>query len=275
MPGQKLGNYGMTNSAANTMERLFRLDGRIALVTGASSGLGRHFANVLADSGASVALAARRLDRLRELASEIENRGGRAVSYEMDVSEPQTISRTFDQVEGELGTVDLLVNNAGIAIAEPAIQVDEDEWDRVLNTNLKGAWLVAQQTAQRLIAAGKPGSIINIASILGYRVAKGVSPYAASKAALIQLTQALALEWAHQQIRVNAIAPGYFLTEMNQEFFQRKSSASEAIIQNIPQRRIGNPEELTGVLLLLASDASSYMTGSTVIVDGGHMQSSL
>ena len=265
----------MTNSAANTMERLFRLDGRIALVTGASSGLGRHFANVLADSGASVALAARRLDRLRELASEIENRGGRAVSYEMDVSEPQTISRTFDQVEGELGTVDLLVNNAGIAIAEPAIQVDEDEWDRVLNTNLKGAWLVAQQTAQRLIAAGKPGSIINIASILGYRVAKGVSPYAASKAALVQLTQALALEWAHQQIRVNAIAPGYFLTEMNQEFFQHKSSASEAIIQNIPQRRIGNPEELTGVLLLLASDASSYMTGSTVIVDGGHMQSSL
>jgi len=265
----------MTNSAANTMERLFRLDGRIALVTGASSGLGRHFANVLADSGASVALAARRLDRLRELASEIENRGGRAVSYEMDVSEPQTISRTFDQVEGELGTVDLLVNNAGIAIAGPAIQVDEDEWDRVLNTNLKGAWLVAQQTAQRLIAAGKPGSIINIASILGYRVAKGVSPYAASKAALIQLTQALALEWARHQIRVNAIAPGYFLTEMNQEFFQHKSSATEAIIQNIPQRRIGNPEELTGVLLLLASDASSYMTGSTVIVDGGHMQSSL
>ena len=265
----------MTNSAANNIEQLFRLDGRIALVTGASSGLGRHFSNVLANSGANVALAARRLDRLRELANEIENRGGRAVSCELDVSEPETISRTFDRVEEKLGTVDLLVNNAGIAIAEPAIQVDEDEWDRVLNTNLKGAWLVAQQTAQRLIAAGKPGSIINIASILGYRVAKGVGPYAASKAALVQLTKALALEWAHQKIRVNAIAPGYFLTEMNQEFFQRKSSASEAIIRNIPQRRIGNPEELTGVLLLLASDASSYMTGSTVIVDGGHMQSSL
>ena len=265
----------MTNTIVNNLEQLLRLEGRIALVTGASSGLGRHFANVLADAGASVALAARRLDRLRDLAGEIKNRGGRAVTCQLDVSESQTIYDTFEQVEEKLGTVDILVNNAGIAIAEPAIQVGEDEWDQVINTNLKGAWLVAQQTAKRLIAGGKPGSIINIASILGYRVAKGVSPYAASKAGLIQLTQSLALEWAQHDIRVNAIAPGYFLTEMNQEFFESKSRASDAIIQNIPQRRIGNPDELTGVLLLLASDASSYMTGSTIIVDGGHMQSSL
>ena len=145
----------------------------------------------------------------------------------------------------------------------------------MIDTNLKGAWLVAQQTAQRLVRLKKPGTIINIASILGYRVAKGISSYAASKAGLIQLTQALALEWAKDQIRVNAIAPGYVLTEMNQDFFEKNSSASESIVRNIPQRRIGTPEELTGALLLLASDASSYMTGSTIVVDGGHMQASL
>ena len=171
--------------------------------------------------------------------------------------------------------MDVLVNNAGIASTSSALESDESEWDEVIDTNLKGAWLVAQQTAHRLVRLKKPGAIINIASILGYRVAKGISSYAASKAGLIQLTQALALEWAKEKIRVNAIAPGYVLTEMNQEFFEKNSSASESIVRNIPQRRIGTPEELTGALLLLASDASSYMTGSTIVVDGGHMQASL
>jgi len=257
------------------MDSLFRLDGRIALVTGASSGLGLHFANALADAGASVALAARRRDRLHQVATKIEHKGNRVVVCEMDVTDPPTIKRSFERIEEKLGAVDVLVNNAGIASTSSALELDESEWDEVIDTNLKGAWLVAQQTAQRLVRLKKPGAIINIASILGYRVAKGVSSYSASKAGLIQLTQALALEWAKDQIRVNAIAPGYVLTEMNQDFFEKNSSASESIVRNIPQRRIGTPEELTGALLLLASDASSYMTGSTIVVDGGHMQASL
>ena len=257
------------------MDSLFRLDGRIALVTGATSGLGLHFANALADAGASVALAARRRDRLHQVATKIEHKGNRVVVCEMDVTDPPTIKRSFERIEEKLGAVDVLVNNAGIASTSSALELDESEWDEVIDTNLKGAWLVAQQTAQRLVRLKKPGAIINIASILGYRVAKGVSSYSASKAGLIQLTQALALEWAKDQIRVNAIAPGYVLTEMNQDFFEKNSSASESIVRNIPQRRIGTPEELTGALLLLASDASSYMTGSTIVVDGGHMQASL
>ena len=257
------------------MDSLFRLDGRIALVTGASSGLGLHFANALADAGASVALAARRRDRLHQVAKRIEDKGSRVVVCEMDVTDPPTITRSFEHIEEKLGAVDVLVNNAGIASTSSALESDESEWDEVIDTNLKGAWLGAQQTAQRLVLLKKPGAIINIASILGYRVAKGISSYAASKAGLIQLTQALALEWAKEKIRVNAIAPGYVLTEMNQGFFEKNSSASESIVRNIPQRRIGTPEELTGALLLLASDASSYMTGSTIVVDGGHMQASL
>ena len=251
------------------------MSGPIALVTGASSGLGLHFANALADAGASVALAARRRDRLHQVATKIEHKGNRVVVCEMDVTDPPTIKRSFERIEDKLGAVDVLVNNAGIASTSSALESDESEWDEVIDTNLKGAWLVAQQTAQRLVRLKKPGAIINIASILGYRVAKGISSYAASKAGLIQLTQALALEWAKEKIRVNAIAPGYVLTEMNQEFFEKNSSASESIVRNIPQRRIGTPEELTGALLLLASDASSYMTGSTIVVDGGHMQASL
>jgi len=257
------------------MNSLFRLDGRIALVTGASGGLGAHFATVLADAGAVVALGARRRDRLLSVAEDIKMRGGHAGIFEMDVSLPESIDSSFNQIESELGTVDLLINNAGVAIGQSALDVTDADWDMVLNTNLKGAWAVAQQAAKRLVVAQRSGVIINIASILAYRVAKGVSPYAASKAALVQLTKSLALEWARYQIRVNAIAPGYFLTEMNRDFFTTKSESRETLIKNIPQRRIGNPEELSGTLLLLASDASSYMTGSTIVVDGGHMQASL
>ncbi|MBO67936.1 MAG: 2-deoxy-D-gluconate 3-dehydrogenase [Acidiferrobacteraceae bacterium] len=257
------------------MNSLFRLDGRIALVTGASSGLGAHFATILADAGAVVALGARRHDRLLNVAENIKMRGGRTGVFEMDVSIPESVDSSLNQIESELGTVDLLVNNAGVAIGQNALDVTEADWDAVINTNLKGAWTVAQQTAKRLVAAERSGVIINIASILAYRVAKGVSPYAASKAALVQLTKSLALEWAKHQIRVNAIAPGYFLTEMNNDFFTTKSESRDALIKNIPQRRIGKPEELSGTLLLLASDASSYMTGSTIVVDGGHMQASI
>jgi len=255
------------------METLFNLNGRTALVTGASSGLGQHFAKTLVKAGAKVALAARRTDRLVQFTDELRNLGFEVAFHEMDVTKLETIVSALDQLENELGVIDVLVNNAGVANTLLATEIDESEWDRVIDTNLKGAWLVAQQVAQRLIQKNKPGTIINISSIMGYRVAKAVSSYAASKAGLIQLTKSLALEWAKENIRVNAIAPGYFMTEMNEGFFEEKQS--ENIIKNIPQRRIGQPEELAGCLLLLASDASSYMTGTTIVVDGGHMQSSL
>ena len=255
------------------MKTLFNLNGRTALVTGASSGLGRHFAKTLVEAGAKVALVARRTDRLAQFTDELKSLGFEVAFHEMDVTKLETIVSALDHLENELGVIDVLVNNAGVANTLLATEIDESEWDRVIDTNLKGAWLVAQQVAQRLIKENKPGTIINISSIMGYRVAKAVSSYAASKAGLIQLTKSLALEWAKENIRVNAIAPGYFMTEMNEDFFAENQS--ENIIKNIPQRRIGQPEELAGCLLLLASDASSYMTGTTIVVDGGHMQSSL
>ena len=255
------------------METLFRLKGLTALVTGASSGLGQHFAKTLVKAGAKVALVARRTDRLSQFTDELNSMGATASFHEMDVTKIETIVSALDQLEKELGLIDILVNNAGVANTLLATEIVESEWDRVIDTNLKGAWLVAQQVAQRLIQQNQPGTIINISSIMGYRVAKAVSSYAASKAGLIQLTKSLALEWAKENIRVNAIAPGYFMTEMNEDFFEGKKG--EGIVKNIPHRRIGRPEELSGSLLLLASNASSYMTGTTIVVDGGHLQSSL
>ena len=255
------------------METLFSLKGRTALVTGASSGLGQHFAKTLVKAGAKVALVARRTDRLSQFTDELKSMGATVSFHEMDVTKVETIVSALDQLEKELGLIDILVNNAGVANTLLATEIVESEWDRVIDTNLKGAWLVAQQVAQRLIKQNQPGTIINISSIMGYRVAKAVSSYAASKAGLIQLTKSLALEWAKENIRVNAIAPGYFMTEMNKDFFE--GNKGEGIVKNIPQRRIGRPEELSGSLLLLASNASSYMTGTTIVVDGGHMQSSL
>lgn len=255
------------------METLFSLKGRTALVTGASSGLGQHFAKTLVKAGAKVALVARRTDRLSQFTDELKSMGATVSFHEMDVTKVETIVSALDQLEKELGLIDILVNNAGVANTLLATEIVESEWDRVIDTNLKGAWLVAQQVAQRLIKQNQPGTIINISSIMGYRVAKAVSSYAASKAGLIQLTKSLALEWAKENIRVNAIAPGYFMTEMNKDFFE--GNKEEGIVKNIPQRRIGRPEELSGSLLLLASNASSYMTGTTIVVDGGHMQSSL
>ncbi|HSS64155.1 MAG TPA: SDR family oxidoreductase [Gammaproteobacteria bacterium] len=252
---------------------LFSLDGRVALVTGASSGLGRHFAATLAGAGARVALCARSLDRLEQGVNEIHAVGGEGIALPMDVRDADSVAQAFDTVRSRLGTVTVLVNNSGVAGAERALEVDEAGWDRVLDTNLKGAWRVAQTAAKQMVAAECGGSIINVASILAFRVAGGVSPYAASKAGLVQLTRALALELARHRIRVNAIAPGYFATEMNREFFH--SSQGEAMIKRIPQRRAGDPVDLDGALLLLASDASAYMTGSVIVVDGGHLCSSL
>lgn len=249
------------------------LSGRAALVTGASSGLGRHFALTLARAGARVALAARRADRLDELRAEIEAGGGDAAAVQLDVTDAAGVARAIEEAAARLGPVHVLVNNAGVAVAKGVLEASEADWDQVLDTNLKGAWLVAQAAARHMAAHGEGGSIINIASITGLRVAGQIAAYATSKAALLHLTRAMALELARHKVRVNAIAPGYIATELNEAFFA--SPAGEALVKRIPQRRLGRPEELDGALLLLASEASSYMTGSTIVVDGGHLQSSL
>jgi len=246
------------------------LQGKSALVTGASGGLGLYFAELLARNGVSVALAARRKEALDEAVARIRSAGGDARALPMDVSDGTSVAAAFAQAPDGF---DILINNAGIAGAVPALDLDEAGWDQVLDVNLKGSFLVAQAAARALKQAGRGGAIVNIASVLGLRVAGNVSAYAASKAGIIQLTKALALEWARHGIRVNALCPGYIETEMNTAFFA--SEAGQGMVRRIPQRRLGKPEELAGALLLLASDAGSYMTGSTIEVDGGHLVSSL
>jgi NAD(P)-dependent dehydrogenase (short-subunit alcohol dehydrogenase family) len=235
------------------MSKRFDLSGKVALVTGASSGLGSHFAHCLGEAGASVVIAARRADRLQSLQAELAANGATALEA--------------------AGPLDIVINNAGISIVKPALEMPEKDWDAVVDTNLRGAWLVAQGAAKRWAAEKRPGSIVNIASILGLRTIGQVAPYNASKAGLIHLTQALAMEWARYQIRVNAICPGYIETEMNGAFW--KTPGGQKLIDRIPQRRIGQPEHLDGALLLLASEAGDFMTGSVITVDGGHVVSSL
>jgi NAD(P)-dependent dehydrogenase (short-subunit alcohol dehydrogenase family) len=247
----------------------FEVKGEVALVTGASSGLGAHFARVLAGAGASVVLAARRSERLAALAAEIDERGGRAAAVTMDVTDAASVAAGFDAAQASLGTVTLLVNNSGVAVTARSLDLEEAEWDRVLDTNLKGAWLVAREAARRLVAAECGGAIVNIASIVAFGVVGGLGAYAASKAGLVQLTRTMANELARHDIRVNAIAPGYIETEINRGFFQ--TPAGQSMIRSVPQRRLGDPSDLDGALLLLASKASRYMTGSTVVVDGGHL----
>ncbi len=255
------------------MSKRFDLSGKVALVTGASSGLGVHFARTLAGAGAVVVIAARRADRLSSLQAELQRGGGRAVAIDLDVQSGASIAAAFDRTEQTLGAIDIVVNNAGISIVKPALDMPEADWDAVVDTNLRGAWLVAQTAGRRWVAAKRPGVIVNIASILGLRTIGQVAPYNASKAGLIHLTRALAMEWARHDIRVNAICPGYIETEMNSAFW--KTPGGQRLIERIPQRRIGQPEHLDGALLLLASDAGAFMTGSIVTVDGGHTVSSL
>ena len=259
----------MSAMAANR----FDVKGKVALVTGASSGLGDNFARVLAAEGATVVAAARRTDRLERLVADVTKAGGKALAITMDVSDPASVEKGIASVVSQVGAPDIVVNNAGVAQAKPSIDLTEADWRGVLDTNLDGVWRVATHSARAMIAAKKGGSIINIASVLGLRVATQLLAYATAKAAVVQMTEALALEWARHNIRVNAIAPGYIETEMNRGFFN--TEAGQAVLKRVPQRRIGDPSVLDGALLLLASDASSYMTGSTVVVDGGHVVNSL
>ena len=251
------------------MSKLFDLSGKVALVTGASSGLGAHFAKCLGEAGASLVLAARRADRLESLQAELVQQNVTAKTVELDVQSSESISSAL----ATAGPLDVVVNNAGISIVKPALEMPDKDWDAVVDTNLRGAWLIAQGAAKRWVAEKRPGSIVNIASILGLRTIGQVAPYNASKAGLIHLTRALAMEWARYHIRVNAICPGYIETEMNSAFW--KTPGGQKLIERIPQRRIGQPEHLDGALLLLASEAGTFMTGSVLTVDGGHTVNSL
>jgi NAD(P)-dependent dehydrogenase (short-subunit alcohol dehydrogenase family) len=247
---------------------LFDLTGQVALVTGASSGIGVRFAEVLAANGAAVVLVARRAERLAELNARIEAAGGRALAVAADVTDRGAMRRAYDAAEKAFGTVTILANNAGVAVSGRAIELTEPEWRRVLDTNLDAVFFWAQEAARRMLAAGKCGAIVNTASVLGFGVAKGVAAYAIAKAGVVQLTKALALELAFKGVRVNAIAPGYIVTEINREWLAGEGAA---MTREIPAGRFGEERDLDGALLLLASDAGRYITGATIVVDGGQI----
>ena len=244
------------------------LEDRRVLVTGASSGLGEHFAKVFAGQGSHVFVAARREEKVEGLASRIISAGGRATALRLDVSSSQSVSETLANLD-----LDVVINNAGTTVSKSALDHSGTEIDTIIDTNLKGVFHVAKAAAASMVARDIEGSIINVASILGHRVAGHASAYAASKAAVLQLTRALALEWARKGVRVNALSPGYIETELNRDIFS--SDAGKALIRRVPQRKLGQPEDLDGPILLLASDLGRFMTGADIAVDGGHLVSSL
>ncbi|MEQ9317142.1 MAG: glucose 1-dehydrogenase [Henriciella sp.] len=253
---------------------MFDLTGKLALVTGSSGGLGESFARALAEAGADVVLAARRLDKLEALATEIEAKGGKALAVAMDVNEATSVEAAFARIRDELGRpCDIIINNSGISRDNWFTQMTEEDWRAVMNTNLDGVWRVAKAGANALMEAKQPGSIINIASITARRPQHTIAAYAASKAAVEHFTRVMALELAHYNIRANAIAPGYFKTNINDEFLE--SEPGDKMRRRVPMKRFGEYKELSGALLLLASDAGSYMTGTTIVVDGGHLVSTL
>lgn len=253
---------------------LFSLANRTALVTGASSGLGEHFAHVLAGAGASVVIAARRMDRLERVAAEISAKGGKALPVEMDVTREDSVTGAFAEIQDALGRpCDIIINNSGMSREGWYREQSEEDWNAVIDTNLTGVWRVGKAATNAMIAAGVKGSIINIASITAHRTQMMTTAYCVSKAGVDHLTRHMALESARYGIRVNAISPGYYKTAINDDYLD--SEAGDAMRKRIAMRRFGEYRELDGALLLLASDAGSYMTGSTLVVDGGHLLSPL
>ncbi len=254
---------------------MFSLRGKVALLSGASTGIGRHLAGTLAGAGASVVLGARSVDKLEDRVSEIRAAGGEAAAVALDVCDARSVTAFFDAAHERFGPADILVNNAGVeAGAYTYVTLEDDSWDTVLDTNLKGLWWMTRELTRRVIAHRRPGAVvINISSITSERTTKGIFPYAVSKAGVNQATRVMALEGAKHNIRVNALAPGYIYTNVSKALLD--SDIAEEFVKRIPQRRLGEFSDLDGPLLLLASDASRYMTGSIVVVDGGHTVSSL
>lgn len=255
-------------NSLNGIAQRFSLEGRVALVTGAGSGIGLHMAQVLAAAGAKVACVARRAERVEAAAAEIVATGGEAYGCRMDVADRASIRHGLDAVEERFGRVDILINNAGLSDPTVFQEMSDTQWTSLLDVNLSGPFYCAQAVAQRLIAAGKGGSIINIASILGHLAYPAFLNYGTTKGALIHMTRYMALDLLAHGIRVNAIAPGYFPSEMTNPFYESEAGKKE--IANLPAKRLGRLEELDGPLLLLASEASSYMNGSVLTVDYGH-----
>lgn len=253
---------------AQVMQSL-RLDGRRALVTGASSGFGAHFAQLLSEAGAEVVLAARRIDKLQSLQDSLNANGGKASAVPLDVSSKGSVKACFDQA----GVCDIVINNAGITVTRALLDQTEEDWDSVIDTNLKGCFLVATEAARRLREAARPGSIVNVASVLGERVAAGVAPYAISKAGVVQATKVMALELARYKIRVNALLPGYVVTDLNRDFLD--SEPGQKLRNRVPTREWVQMSDLDGPMLMLASDAGAGMTGACVAVDRGHLVSTL
>ena len=248
---------------------IFSLEGRVALITGASSGLGERFAEVAAANGAAVMLTARRAERLKEIAARIEQAGGKAAYAVCDVTDHASVARAFDAAEKEFGTVDLFVANAGMARLGKVVEMPEDDYRKLMATDMDAVFFNSREAARRMIAADKPGAIITTASIAAFIVERNLVAYNMAKAAVVQFTRGLALELARRNIRVNAIAPGYVVTEINRDFLL--SPKGQAGRERLPIPRYGEVDDLDGVFLLLASNASRWMTGSTVVIDGGQM----